>query len=156
MTKPSAGILFYRIQQNNMQVFLVHPGGPYWAKKDGGAWSIPKGEIMPGEQPLGAALRETEEETGIKAQGAFIALTPVPQKSGKIVHAWAAPGNFEKLLNKSNNFELEWPPKSGNKKLFPEVDKGEWFDIKEAKNKIIPGQIPLITELENLMTSGLK
>lgn len=133
-----------------MQVFLVHPGGPYWAKKDVGAWSIPKGEIMPDEQLMDAALRETEEETGIKAQGEFTALTPVAQKNGKIVHAWAAPGNFEKLIIKSNDFELEWPPKSGIKRLFPEIDKGEWFDIKEAKNKIIPGQIPLITELESL------
>lgn len=156
MTKPSAGILFYRILQDNIQVFLVHPGGPYWAKKDGGAWSIPKGEIMPGEQLLDAALRETEEETGIKAQGSFIALKPVTQKNGKIVHAWAAPGTFDKLLNKSNNFEMEWPPKSGNKKLFPEVDKGEWFDIEEAKSKIIPGQIPLIAELVSLVESGLK
>ncbi|MEO9005431.1 MAG: NUDIX domain-containing protein [Ginsengibacter sp.] len=155
MTKPSAGILFYRHQQNNMQVFLVHPGGPYWARKDLGAWSIPKGEIMPGEQLMDTALRETEEETGIKAQGKFIALTPAKQKNGKIVHAWAAPGDFEKLLNKSNNFEMEWPPKSGNKKLFPEIDKGAWFDIGEAKDKIIPGQIPLITELESLLKNGL-
>ena len=155
MTKKSAGILFYRLQQNNMQLFLVHPGGPYWAKKDCGAWSIPKGEIMPGELLLDAALRETEEETGIKAQGEFIALTPVAQKNGKIVHAWAASGNFEKLLNQSNNFEIEWPPRSGNKQLFPEIDKGAWFNIEEAKNKIIPAQIPLITELESLLVSGL-
>lgn len=155
MTKPSAGILFYRLQKNNIQFFLVHPGGPYWARKDLGAWSIPKGEIMPGEQLLDAALRETEEETGIKAQEEFTALTPVVQKNGKIVHAWAAYGNFEKLLNKSNDFEIEWPPKSGNKKLFPEIDKGEWFNSEEAKNKIIPGQIPLITELESLLVSGL-
>ncbi|MEO8961015.1 MAG: NUDIX domain-containing protein [Ginsengibacter sp.] len=104
---------------------------------------------------MDAALRETEEETGIKARGEFIALTPVAQKTAKIVYAWAARGNFEKLLHKSNDFEIEWPPGSGIKKLFPEIDKGEWFDINEAKNKIIPGQIPLITELESLLESGL-
>lgn len=151
MPKTSAGILFYHFQKNKLQVLLLHPGGPYWAKKDTGAWSIPKGENGADEELLEAAIRETEEETGIKAQGKFIALTPLKQKSGKIIYAWALQGSFDILAIKSNTFEMEWPPKSGNKKLFPEIDKAAWFNVEEAKDKIIPGQIPFIRELENLM-----
>ena len=149
MPKTSAGILFYRFQQNKLQVLLVHPGGPYWIKKDIGAWSIPKGEAGADEELPEAAIRETEEETGIKARGKLIALTPVKQKSGKIIYAWALQGNFDASAIKSNTFEIEWPPKSGKKKLFPEIDKAAWFSIEEAKNKIVPGQIPFVTELEN-------
>ena len=151
MHRISAGILFYRLQQNKLQVLLVHPGGPYWVKKDAGAWSIPKGEAGADEQLLEAAIRETKEETGIKAQGKFIALAPVKQKSGKIIYAWALQDSFDASVIKSNAFEIEWPPKSGKKKLFPEIDTAAWFSIEEAKNKINAGQISLITELESLV-----
>ena len=151
MPKTSTGLLFYRFQKNKLQVLLVHPGGPYWQKKDIGAWSIPKGEIGTGEKLLEAAIRETEEETGVKAQGKFIGLTPVKQKSGKIIYVWALQGDFDTTAIKSNTFEMEWPPKSGKKKLFPEIDKAAWFDTQEAENKIIAGQIPFLTELENLI-----
>jgi predicted NUDIX family NTP pyrophosphohydrolase len=151
MPKLSAGILFYRLQQNKLQVLLVHPGGPYWVKKDAGAWSIPKGEAGADEQLQEAAIRETEEETGIKAQGKFVALTPAKQKSGKIIYAWALQDSFDASVIKSNAFEMEWPPKSGKKKLFPEIDTAAWFSIEEAKNKINAGQISLITELESLV-----
>ena len=151
MHRISAGILFYRLQQNKLQVLLVHPGGPYWVKKDAGAWSIPKGEAGADEQLLEAAIRETKEETGIKAQGKFIALAPVKQKSGKIIYAWALQDSFDASVIKSNTFEIEWPPKSGKKKSFPEIDTAAWFGIEEAKDKIIPGQMPLITELESLV-----
>ena len=149
MPKTSAGILFFRCNPNSLEVLLVHPGGPFWAKKDNGTWSIPKGEIEPPEDLLQAAIRETEEETGIKANGKFIPLTPLKQKSGKIVHAWALQGNLEPLEIKSNSFEMEWPPKSGKKKVFPEIDKAAWFTTAEAKRKIVSGQISFITELEN-------
>ena len=151
MPKTSAGILFHRYNLNKLEVFLVHPGGPYWAKKDIGTWSIPKGEIEPPEDLLEAAIRETEEEIGIKANGKFIPLTPLKQKSGKIVHAWALQGNFESPENKSNSFEMEWPPKSGKKKVFPEIDKAAWFTTAEAKKNIVSGQVSFITELERLV-----
>lgn len=151
MPKISAGILFYRFQKNKLQVLLVHPGGPYWVKKDKGAWSIPKGEPVAGEKLMEAAIRETEEETGIKTEGEFIALTPVKQKSGKIIYAWALQGDFDASAIKSNTFEMEWPPKSGKKKSFPEIDKAAWFDAEAAKDKIIPSQVAFITELENLV-----
>lgn len=151
MPKISAGILLYRLNNSDPEVLLVHPGGPFWKKKDKGTWSIPKGEIEPNEDLLQAAIRETEEETGIKSQGKFIALSPLKQKSGKIIHAWALQGNFEPSDFKSNAFEIEWPPKSGKKKAFPEVNETSWFSTGEAKLKIVPGQIPFITELENLI-----
>lgn len=151
MPKISAGILLYRLNNSDPEVLLVHPGGPFWKKKDKGTWSIPKGEIEPNEDLLQAAIRETEQETGIKSQGKFIALSPLKQKSGKIIHAWALQGNFEPSDFKSNAFEIEWPPKSGKKKAFPEVNETSWFSIAEAKLKIVPGQIPFITELENLI-----
>ena len=144
----SAGILLYRFRNNLLQVFLVHPGGPFWAKKDLGAWSIPKGEFGSDEDPLNAAKRELEEETGIKVSGEFIELTPVKQKSGKLVYAWALEKDIDPSLIKSNSFEIEWPPKSGIKKSFPEIDKAAWFDKGEAVKKIIEGQVPLIEELE--------
>lgn len=148
MQKKSAGILLYRFQNNLPEVLLVHPGGPFWAKKDLGVWSIPKGEFEADENPLDAAKREVKEETGIKVQGDFIELTPVKQKSGKIIYAWALQGDFNSAEIKSNTFEMEWPPKSGIKKAFPEIDKAAWFTTDEAKKKIIEGQVPLINELE--------
>lgn len=153
MAIKSAGLLLYRKQNNKMEILLVHPGGPFWAKKDEGAWSIPKGEMVPGEDPLDAAIREVEEETGIKVAGDFIELTPVKQKSGKWVYAWALQKDIDAAIIKSNHFELEWPPKSGIKKSFPEIDKAAWFEPEEAKMKIINGQIALITELEILFNS---
>jgi len=146
--KKSAGILLYRFYNNLKEVLLVHPGGPFWAKKDLGAWSIPKGEFEAGENPLDAAKRELEEETGIKAEGNFIELTPVKQKSGKLVYAWALQKDIDPANIRSNSFEIEWPPKSGKKKSFPEIDKAAWFNIDEAGSKIIDGQAPLIYELE--------
>ena len=149
MAKQSAGILLYRIKSNDLEVFLVHPGGPFWAKKDEGAWSIPKGEFEDEEDPLAAAKREFEEETGLKISGEFIELHPVKQKSGKMVYAWAVEGDVDPLKIKSNEFEIEWPPKSGKMKSFPEIDKAAWFDLTEAKKKIIAAQTGLIKELEN-------
>lgn len=149
MAKKSAGILLYKIQNKIPEVFLVHPGGPFWAKKDDGAWSIPKGEFDDGEDPLAAAKREFEEETGTQISGDFIALNPIKQKSGKIVYAWAIEGNIDPAKIKSNEFEIEWPPKSGKMKAFPEIDKAGWFDLNEANKKIIESQSTLIMELES-------
>ncbi|HEU5365405.1 MAG TPA: NUDIX domain-containing protein [Hanamia sp.] len=157
MPKKSTGILWYRFQNKAMEVFLVHPGGPFWRNKNDSTWSIPKGEFEEGEDPLHAAKREMQEETGINADATglrtseFIELNPVRQKSGKIVYAWAAKGDFNTSELTSNLFELEWPPKSGKKATFPEVDKGEWFTIKEAKKRILSYQLPLITQLEELV-----
>lgn len=159
MPKKSAGILWYRFQGHGTQVFLVHPGGPFWANKDLGTWSIPKGEFEENEDPLSAAKREMQEETGINADDhslEYLELDPVRQKSGKIVFAWAAPGDFHASIIQSNSFEMEWPPKSGKTASFPEVDRGEWFFIKMAKEKIVSGQVPLITQLEELLKNGKK
>ncbi len=151
MHKKSAGILLYHFQNNLPGILLVHPGGPFWAKKDLGAWSIPKGEFEEDENPLDAAKREVEEELGIKVSGEFIELTPVKQKSGKIIYAWALLQNIDLTQITSNTFELEWPPKSGKKKIFPEVDKTAWFGMEEAKKKINPAQEGLIEELERMV-----
>ena len=148
MAKKSAGILLYRIQNKDPEVFLVHPGGPFWAKKNDGAWSIPKGEFEDNEDPLDAAKREFEEETGLKISGKFIQLEPIKQKSGKIVFAWAVEGNIDPAIIKSNSFEIEWPPASGKMRSFPEIDKAEWFNLIESKKKINSGQSALINELE--------
>lgn len=146
-TKKSAGILLYRFSDNLPEVLLVHPGGPFWAKKDIGAWSIPKGEFDTTENPLDAAIREMEEETGVKVSGEFIELNPVKQKSGKIIYTWALQMDIDPVTIRSNDFEIEWPPKSGKKKSFPEIDKAAWFGMEEAKVKIIEGQSPILIEL---------
>jgi predicted NUDIX family NTP pyrophosphohydrolase len=146
MSKKSAGILLYRIRNSLLEVFLVHPGGPFWTKKDLGAWSIPKGEFD-NENPLQAAKREFSEETGNEVQVSLIALTPVKQKSGKIIHVFAGNQDINEKTVRSNSFSLEWPPKSGKKIEFPEVDKGSWFDIQTAKEKLNKSQISLIDEL---------
>ena len=147
MPQKSAGVLLYRTSKKYLEIFLVHPGGPFWKNKDVGAWSIPKGEFDDKEEPLDAAIREMNEETGITLKGDFIELTPVKQKSGKLVYAFAKEHDVDPSQIKSNEFEIEWPPKSGKKKLFPEIDKAQWFDIKTAKEKIISAQSSLIEEL---------
>ena len=151
MPRKSAGILLYKMENEILKIFLVHPGGPFWAKKDEGAWSIPKGEFDDGEDPLDAAKREFEEETGIKISGDFIELNPVKQKSGKVVYAWAVKGDIDVSKIKSNEFEIEWPPKSGKMKTFPEIDKAAWFDLSKANEKIIEAQSSLIRELETML-----
>jgi predicted NUDIX family NTP pyrophosphohydrolase len=154
MQKTSAGILLYRYKNNFPVVLLVHPGGPFWATKDLGAWSIPKGEFEAGENPLDAAKREVEEETGIKVSGTFTELTPVKQKSGKLIYAWALQKAADASQITSNNFEIEWPPKSGKKQVFPEIDKAEWFSLDEARKKINEGQVPLLEELEKILAAA--
>ncbi len=147
MPKTSAGILLYRRENNVLRVFLIHPGGPFFAKKDAGIWSIPKGEIDKGEDPLAAAIREFEEETGCMPVGAFIPLSPVTQKGGKTVFAWAAEGGCDAETIKSNTFTLEWPIHSGRIQEFPEVDRAGWFTVDEAKQKLHPAQVALVNEL---------
>jgi predicted NUDIX family NTP pyrophosphohydrolase len=149
----SAGILMYRNSPAGPEYFLVHPGGPFWKNKDTGAWSIPKGEFVDGEDPLKAAQREFEEETGIAVDGKFIELKPVKQKSGKMVYPWAVEGNIDHLIIRSNTFPLEWPPKSGKFIEIPEVDKGGWFSYEIAKEKLIPGQVSILQELNDIVRS---
>ena len=143
----SAGLLLYRRSGTGLEVFLVHPGGPFWAKKDAGAWTIPKGEIGEGEDPLEAAKREFAEEIGVRLEGEFRALAPIRQKGGKTVLAWAVEGDCDPAAVRSNLFSMEWPPKSGKQAEFPEVDRAEWFTIEEAKRRLLPAQIPLLDEL---------
>lgn len=145
--RKSAGILLYRHPAVATEVFLVHPGGPFWAKRDLGAWSIPKGEADGDEDLLQAAKREFHEETGARVEGEFIALIPVPQPSGKVVHAWAVKGDIDAAAITSNTFSMEWPPKSGATREFPEVDRGGWFTLAEARDKLIEGQRPLLDQL---------
>ncbi|MEO3403458.1 NUDIX domain-containing protein [Mucilaginibacter sp. CAU 1740] len=151
MAKQSAGILLYRKTGEDLQVFLVHPGGPFFKNKDDGAWSIPKGEYEADEDPLDAAKREFEEETGKAIDGDFIALSPIKQKGGKIVLAWAVAGDIDPKNITSNTFEIEWPPRSGKKQAFAEVDRADWFDIATAKIKINAAQIALLDELNGLL-----
>ena len=148
MAKKSAGLLVYRKDGDSVEVFLVHPGGPFWAKKDDGAWSIPKGEFADGEEALEAAKREFQEETGFTVQGRFEALEPVKQAGGKIVYAWAIEGDIDSSAIRSNNFSMEWPPGSKKIREFPEVDRGGWFALATAaRQKILTGQSPLLDEL---------
>ena len=147
MPKTSAGILLYRRKDNEFRVFLVHPGGPFFEKKDEGAWSVPKGEIDEGEDALVAARREFKEETGCGLEGKFVPLSPVTQKGGKIVLVWAVEGDCDADAIRSNTFALEWPPKSGRVRDFPEVDRAGWFTVDEAKKKINPAQAALMDDL---------
>ena len=151
MSKQSAGLLLYRRRPGKLEVFLVHPGGPFWAKKDAGAWSIPKGEYGPDEDPLDAARREFNEEIGFSATGPFQPLTPLKQKSGKLIQAFACEGKADPEKLKSNTFTLEWPPHSGKQQKFPEVDRAAWFPLAKAKEKIHPGQKGFLEELSRLL-----
>ena len=154
MAAKSAGVLVYRIREASLEVLLAHPGGPFWSKKDAGAWGIPKGAIGDTEDPLAAAKRELAEETGLAFEGDFIALTPVRQKGGKVVLAWAVAGDCDPAAIRSNTFELEWPPRSGKMREFPEIDRAGWFTLAEARNKILEGQKPLLDELERVVPRG--
>jgi predicted NUDIX family NTP pyrophosphohydrolase len=147
MPKRSAGVLMYRRGASGVELLLVHPGGPFWKKKDLGAWSIPKGEYAAGEDPLAVAKRELEEETGVRPSGDFLPLGDVVQGGGKVVTAFALKGDFDPATLRSNTFELEWPPKSGRKASFPEVDRAQWFSPADARAKILKGQSELITRL---------
>jgi len=152
--KNSAGILLHRLRGSGIEVFLVHPGGPFWATKDAGAWSIPKGEFEAGEDPLEAAKREFKEETGFAVEGNFIELTPVKQPGGKVVYAWAVMGDCEADSIKSNTFSLEWPPRSGKRKEFPEVDRAGWFTPEVAREKILKGQLNFLEELKRMIENS--
>ncbi|MBA4409733.1 MAG: NUDIX hydrolase [Odoribacter sp.] len=159
MTKKSAGIILYRLTNKILEVLIVHPGGPFWAKKDLGAWSIPKGEFDDDENPLDAAIREFEEEMGEQVSGDFITMTPVKQNSGKIVYAFALEHDFDTSKIRSNTFTIEWPPKSGKQQEFPEIDKGEWFDFVISKQKLNETQAAIVDELAkklNLVEERLK
>ena len=151
MSNQSAGILLYRKKHGELRVFLVHPGGPFFKNKDTGAWSIPKGVFADDEEPLAAAKREFEEETGQIVEGDFIKLKPVKLKSGKYVHAWAVEGDIDHETIVSNLFEIEWPPKSGRTQSFPEIDRAAWFNLDDAKTKLNPAQAAFIDELLNLV-----
>jgi predicted NUDIX family NTP pyrophosphohydrolase len=151
MPKLSAGILLYHFRDRILEVLLVHPGGPFWARKDAEVWSIPKGEYSTGEDPLFAARREFTEETGFDPAGDFLPLSPIKQKSGKIVRVWALEGEADPAVIKSNTFSIEWPPKSGQYQEFPEVDRAEWFSLEKAREKIVPGQLGFLQELETLL-----
>ena len=145
--KKSAGLILYRRTKQQLEVLLVHPGGPIWAKRDEGAWSIPKGEISAGEEPLEAAQREFAEELGSSVQGTLLALGSVIQKGGKVVQAWAVEGDLDVSSVKSNTFSMEWPPRSGREQEFPEIDRAAFFSLDEAKRKINPAQILLLDKL---------
>jgi len=149
--KRSAGLLLFRRRGHALDVLLVHPGGPIWAKRDAGAWSIPKGEPNADEEPLAAARREFAEELGASVDGHFIPLTPVRQPGGKTVYAFAVEADFDIRTIVSNTFTMEWPPRSGRRQSFPEIDRAEWFALDVARQKILAGQAPLLDELTRLV-----
>jgi predicted NUDIX family NTP pyrophosphohydrolase len=150
MANESAGLLIYRRRAGRIEIFLVHPGGPFWRNKDEGAWSIPKGEFAPGENPLEAARREFHEETGMQVGGPFTPLQPIKQRGGKVVHAWLVAADFDAAQVTSNTFTIEWPRGSGKFQNFPEIDRADWFDFETAMRKINTGQNKLLTQLESL------
>ncbi len=154
MPKQSAGLLMYRLRESKLEFFLVHPGGPFWAKKDLGAWSIPKGEYALGENPLEAARREFTEETGFEAKGEFLDLGTIKQAGGKLVSAWAVSGDCDPAKLRSNLCRIEWPPRSGRQIEIPEVDRGAWFDIAEARQRILKSQASFIDSLIEHLNTG--
>ncbi len=145
----SAGLLLYRKRDRGIEVFLIHPGGPFWEKKDQGSWSIPKGLVEQDEDLLDAAKREFHEETGFSASGPFLPLSPVKLKNGKTVYAWAAEGDCDPRAMKSNTFTTEWPPRSGRQQTFPEADRGAWYTLDDAARKITAGQAALLEEFRH-------
>jgi predicted NUDIX family NTP pyrophosphohydrolase len=155
MAVRSAGILLYRLRPEGPEVLLVHPGGPYWARRDEGAWSIPKGEHAEGEDALECAQREFEEETGsAPPRGELAALGEVRLRSGKRVAGWAAEGDLDPETVRSNTFEIEWPPRSGRRQAFPEVDRAGWFGLAEARRRILPAQVPFLDRLQGHLDGG--
>ena len=154
MAKTSAGVLLYRRVGKSPEVFLVHLGGPFWAKKDEGAWSIPKGEVAEGEDLIETAKREFLEETGSPLKGELEALEPIKQAGGKIVYAWAIEGEIDASAIRSNTFSMEWPPHSGKNQEFPEVDRAAWFDLETARRKILKSQTPLLEQLQEKLLEG--
>ena len=154
MAKTSAGVLLYRRGGKSLEVFLVHPGGPFWAKKDDGAWSIPKGEFAEGQDPVEVAKREFQEETGFPLIGKPEALEPITQASGKIVYAWAIEGEIDASAIRSNRFSMAWPPHSGKRQEFPEVDRASWFDLETARRKLLKSQLPLLEQLRAKLREG--
>ncbi|MFO8051177.1 MAG: NUDIX domain-containing protein [Thermoplasmatota archaeon] len=156
MVEHSAGILLFRYEEEGLRILLVHPGGPFWKRRDEGSWSIPKGLLEEDEDPLHAARREFREETGHKVEGAPIELGEIRQPGGKVVHAWAVEEELDTENIESNTFRMEWPKNSGNVKEFPEVDRAEWFDVETAKMKILKGQKVLIDRLLDKVRSSQK
>lgn len=151
MGRQSAGLIMYRVREGKVELLLVHPGGPFWARKDLGAWSIPKGEYLDGEDPLQVARREFLEETGLEAAGTLLPLAEIKQAGGKRVKSWAFAGDCDPELLTSNTFTMEWPPRSGRQAEFPEVDRAGWFSLDEARLKILPSQLPLLDQLALLI-----
>lgn len=147
MSKESAGLLMYRLRDGRLELLLVHPGGPFWRRRDAGAWSIPKGELDGDEEPLAAACREFEEETGLRPEGPFLELPTIRQKAGKVVHAWAFEGDWDTSGLRSNTFEIEFPPGTGRLARYPEVDRAEFFSLATAREKVNKAQVPLIDHL---------
>jgi predicted NUDIX family NTP pyrophosphohydrolase len=152
----SAGLLLHRLRDGRLELFLAHPGGPYWAKKDDGVWSIPKGLIDPDEDPLAAARREFHEETGHVIDGEFIPLGELKQKGNKIVHAWAVAGDIDAESIRSNTYAVQWPPKSGQWRRYAEIDRAGWFGVADARRKILPGQAGFIDRLIELLDESTK
>jgi predicted NUDIX family NTP pyrophosphohydrolase len=149
--KQSAGLMMYRRGEGVVEILLAHPGGPFWKNKDAGAWTIPKGEPADGEDLLAAAIREFKEELGVEATGPFQSLGSITQKAGKVVHAWAFEGDLNPAEIQSNFFEMEWPPRSGRKMTFPEVDRAEFFSLEEARGKMNAAQVEFLGRLEKLL-----
>jgi len=157
MPKISSGLLMYRggtEHSNSVEILLAHPGGPFWKNKDDGAWTIPKGEVTPGEDLLMAAIREFTEETALTPAPPFVPLGEIKHKSGKIVHAWAFQGDCDPAEIRSNTFELEWPPKSGRIQEFPEIDRAKFYDLAAARQKILASELPLLDRLAELVISN--
>jgi predicted NUDIX family NTP pyrophosphohydrolase len=150
MSKVSAGLVMFRVRGGQLEVLLVHPGGPFWIKKDSGAWFIPKGEVGPDEDQFSAAKREFEEETSLRPEGNFLSLGSVKHKSGKTVLAWAFEGDCDPAAIKSNTFTMEWPPKSGKQQQFPEIDRAAFFTVEHARDKIYPAEFELLGRLSQV------